>query len=95
MAVRYAVGGARILSGILATGQPPLQQVAEEMEKSTDATDKDVASSIKKATGNTSSHKDAVKTFGLACGKIFLSVLLCDCARLQCFKYNMTMAGTQ
>jgi ADP-ribosylglycohydrolase len=68
VAVRYALGGARILSGILATGQPSLVGVAEELEKSSDSTDRDVASSIRKAIGDTSSHKVAVKTHGLACG---------------------------
>ena len=69
VAVRYALGGARILSGILATGQPSLVGVAEELGKSSDSTDRDVASSIRKAIADTSSHKDAVKTHGLACGK--------------------------
>lgn len=76
VAVRYALGGARILSGVLATGQPQFQAVAELLEKSADSTDQDVASSIKKATTDTASHKDTVKTHGLACSKISLSLSL-------------------
>ena len=70
------MGGARILSGVLATGQPQFQAVAEQLEKSADSTDQDVASSIKKATTDTASHKDVVKTHGLACSKISLSLSL-------------------
>jgi ADP-ribosylglycohydrolase len=67
VAVRFALAGTRILSGILATGQPPLEAVAEDLRKSGDKTDQEVAAAILTATADKGPHKEVVKTHGLAC----------------------------
>ena len=73
------MAGARILSGTLTSGDPPLERVAGEMEESSDSTDREVASSIRRGVGDGSSHKEAVKTHGLACGGLIIIILTHTC----------------
>ena len=72
-AVGYALGGARILDHVIQTGSDGVEAAIADLtdpnRKKKFPTDDDVAQAIKKASKTDSTHIDAVKTFGLACGE--------------------------
>ena len=72
-AVGYALGGARILDHVIQTGSDGVEAAIADLtdpnRQKKFPTDDEVAQAIKKASKTDSSHIDAVKTFGLACGK--------------------------
>ena len=60
MAVEYAVGGFNILENVIRSGKVDLDNIC--------AVD-NVKESVKKARDNNAPHKEAAKSWGLACGK--------------------------
>ena len=77
-AVGYALGGARILDHVIQTGsdgvEPAIADLTDPNRQKKFPTDGEVAEAIKKASKTDTPHIDAVKTFGLACGKGNLSL---------------------
>ena len=69
----YALGGARILDHVIQTGtdgvEAAIANLTDPNRQKKFPTDQEVAEAIKKASKTDSSHIDAIKTFGLACGK--------------------------
>ena len=70
IAVRYALAGAKMLSHVIATGEPSFNEVTSDLKKSADGTDKEIASVIETAAAAVSTpHTEMVKKHGLACSK--------------------------
>lgn len=69
----YALGGARILDHVIQTGtdgvEAAITNLTDPNRQKKFPTDEEVAEAAKKASKTDSAHVDAVKTFGLACGK--------------------------